>query len=58
VNKTLTLFGTVVDCHQRRISDIADKYVDILFDNANTGYAEVRKRFSLTFGLLVNVPLS
>jgi proteasome activator subunit 4 len=41
VNKTLCLFGAVVDCLQSRIFLVADKYIDVLFDNANTGYAEV-----------------
>jgi proteasome activator subunit 4 len=41
VNKTLTIFGAVLDNLQRRVAPIADKYMNVLFDNANTGYAEV-----------------
>jgi proteasome activator subunit 4 len=52
VNKTLTLFGTVIDCFQRRVVFIADKYMDILFDNANTGYAEMRTHIAQNISVI------
>lgn len=41
MNKTLTIFGAFLDNLQQRIAPVADKYMNLLFDNANTGYAEV-----------------
>jgi proteasome activator subunit 4 len=53
VNKTLTLFGTVVDCFQRRIVFMADKYTNVLLDNANTGYAEMRAHIAQNISVII-----
>jgi len=42
VNKTLAIFGILADCLGLRFNSLSDKYVNLLFDAANTGYAEVR----------------
>jgi proteasome activator subunit 4 len=52
VNKTLTLFGTVIDCFQRRIIFVADKYMNMLYDNANTGYAEMRAHIAQNISVI------
>ncbi|KDQ54780.1 hypothetical protein JAAARDRAFT_134622 [Jaapia argillacea MUCL 33604] len=46
MNKTLSLFGIVVDCLGPRFMPLSDKYFNLLLDNANTGYAEIRAHIS------------
>ena len=41
VTKTLTIVAVLVDSFRIRFNPMADKYVELLFNNANTGYAEV-----------------
>lgn len=41
VSKTLAIFGTLADSLGARINSISDHYASLLFNNANTGYAEV-----------------
>jgi hypothetical protein len=42
VSKSLAVFGILVDALGIRFNSLSDKYTNLLFDNANTGYAEVR----------------
>jgi proteasome activator subunit 4 len=42
VSKSLAIFGILVDALGIRINSLSDKYTNLLFDSANTGYAEVR----------------
>ncbi|EIN13635.1 hypothetical protein PUNSTDRAFT_94829 [Punctularia strigosozonata HHB-11173 SS5] len=46
MSKTLSLFGILVDCLGIRFLPMAGKYVDILFANTDTGYAEMRAHIS------------
>lgn len=41
VNKTLSLFGIVLDSISPRSAPLADQFFRVLLDNANTGYNEV-----------------
>lgn len=41
VTKTLSMFNYFVDCSWPFFSTVADKYMRLFLDNANTGYAEV-----------------
>lgn len=41
MSKALAVFGILVDALGTRINSISDQYANLLFDNANTGYAEV-----------------
>lgn len=47
VSKALAVFGILVDALGTRINSISDQYANLLFDNANTGYAEVSLRHLL-----------
>jgi proteasome activator subunit 4 len=42
VMKSQALFGIMIENLCLRHDSMADKYVNLLFDNMNTGYAEVR----------------
>ena len=44
VNKTLSLFGVILDNVSPRSAPLADKFFRVLLDNANTGYNEVCRR--------------
>ena len=46
VNKTLSLFGVVLDNITPRSAPLADQFFRVLLDNANTGYNEVGRRDS------------
>ena len=41
MSKSLVLFSCLVDAMGIRFSTMADKYIDLLFDNVHTSYAEV-----------------
>lgn len=41
VSKSLAVFGILVDALGIRFNSSSNKYANLLFDNANTGYAEV-----------------
>lgn len=41
VNKTLSLFGIVLDSISPRSASLSDQFFRVLLDNANTGYNEV-----------------
>jgi len=47
VNKTLSLFGIVLDNIAPRSAPLADQFFRVLLDNANTGYNEVCRECSL-----------
>lgn len=47
VNKTLTIFGGVLDNLGHGLKSVGDKYMNLLLENANTGYAEVSIRDGL-----------
>ena len=42
VNKTVTIFTTLVENLGMLFNPLSDKYVNLLFDSANTSYAEMR----------------
>lgn len=42
VSKSLSLVGIMAECLGVRFEPYADRYLDLFFNNANTGYAEVR----------------
>ena len=42
MSKSLAVVGILVDALGIRLNYLSDKYANLLFDNANTGYAEVR----------------
>ena len=44
MNKTLSLFGVILDNVSPRSAPLADKFFRVLLDNANTGYNEVGGR--------------
>ena len=44
VNKTLSLFGVILDNVSPRSAQLADKFFEALLDNANTGYNEVHRQ--------------
>lgn len=48
MNKTLSLFGVILDNVSPRSAPLADKFFRVLLDNANTGYNEVRRRVLLS----------
>ena len=41
VSKSLSIFNILVDCLDLRFLPLADQYINLFLDNANTGYAEV-----------------
>lgn len=43
VSKSLSIFNILVDCLDLRFLPLADQYINLFLDNANTGYAEVCK---------------
>ena len=43
VSKSLALFNILVDCLDLRFLPLADQYINLFLDNANTGYAEVSR---------------
>ena len=44
VSKSLSIFNILVDCLDLRFLPLADQYINLFLDNANTGYAEVSMR--------------
>ncbi|KAF9270517.1 hypothetical protein L218DRAFT_889040 [Marasmius fiardii PR-910] len=46
MNKTLTIFTTLVENLGTLFNPLSDRYVNILFDNANTSYAEMRSHLA------------
>ncbi|ESK98497.1 membrane protein [Moniliophthora roreri MCA 2997] len=46
MNKTLTVFLTLVENLGVLFNLVSDKYVNLLFDNANTTYAEIRSHIA------------
>ena len=57
VNKTLSLFGVVLDNVSPRSAQLADVFFRVLLDNANTGYDEVRRRMLLSSSAITYSPL-
>lgn len=43
VSKSLSIFNILVDCLDLRFLPLADQYINLFLNNANTGYAEVCK---------------
>lgn len=48
VSKSLSIFGLLVCQLGTRVESLSDKYVSLLLDNANTGYAEVSSTSEMT----------
>ena len=44
MSKSLSIFNILVDCLDIRFLPLADQYINLFLDNANTGYAEVSMR--------------
>ena len=57
VNKTLSLFGVILDNVSPRSAPLADKFFRVLLDNANTGYNEVRRRMLSSSSAITYSPL-
>ncbi|OCH96671.1 ARM repeat-containing protein [Obba rivulosa] len=55
MNKSLTLFNVVIDCLGPRFLPLADKYVHLFLDNANTGYAEIRSQIAQNICAIVSL---
>ena len=43
MSKSLAIFNILVDCLDLRFLPLADQYINLFLDNANTGYAEVSR---------------
>jgi proteasome activator subunit 4 len=52
MTKTLSIFGILVHTMGIRFNYLADKYVKLLFENANTSYAEVRTYVTHCLGMI------
>lgn len=42
VGKSMLVLEVLVECFGTRFRNLSDRYVNLMFDNANTNYAEVR----------------
>ncbi|KAI8995384.1 ARM repeat-containing protein [Trametes punicea] len=46
MSKSLSIFNILVDCLDVRFLPLADQYIDLFLNNANTGYAEIRSQIA------------
>ncbi|KAL5534546.1 hypothetical protein ACEPAG_1009 [Sanghuangporus baumii] len=53
MSKTLSLFATLVNEMGIRFAGLSDRYINLLFDNAHTGYAEIRSGIAQALHLLM-----
>ncbi|TCD70651.1 hypothetical protein EIP91_002372 [Steccherinum ochraceum] len=54
MTKTLTLFNVVADCSWSRFFPVSDHYMNLFFDNANTGYAEIRTHIAQNLAAIIS----
>ncbi|KAL4243149.1 BLM10 family protein [Abortiporus biennis] len=54
MSKALTLFNVVVDSSWARFLPISDKYMNLFFDNASTGYAEIRAHIASNIAAIMS----
>ncbi|KAH8100456.1 ARM repeat-containing protein [Cristinia sonorae] len=54
MTKTLTLFNVVADCSWSRFYPVSDHYMNLFFDNANTGYAEIRTHIAQNLAAIIS----
>ncbi|CAL1696390.1 unnamed protein product [Somion occarium] len=54
MTKNLTLFNVIVDCSWAQFAPLADQYASTFFENANTGYAEVRTHIATNLAAIVS----
>ncbi|KAH9947705.1 ARM repeat-containing protein [Amylocystis lapponica] len=55
MSKTLSLFNVVVDAFGPRFLPLCDKYMHIFFDNADTGYAEIRSQIAQNICVIIGL---
>ncbi|KAH9922007.1 ARM repeat-containing protein [Epithele typhae] len=55
MSKSLSIFNILVDCLDLRFLPLADQYVNLFLDNANTGYAEIRSQIAQNIYAIINI---
>ncbi|KAL6304169.1 ARM repeat-containing protein [Sparassis latifolia] len=55
MNKSLSLFGILVDSCSLRFTPLCIKYIDLFLSNANTGYAEIRTQIAQNIHAILRI---
>ncbi|GJJ09464.1 hypothetical protein Clacol_003687 [Clathrus columnatus] len=55
MSKSLNLVGIMAECLGARFEPYARRYVDLFFDNANTGYAEIRSHIASNLDAIMKI---
>ncbi|KAF8527908.1 ARM repeat-containing protein [Hysterangium stoloniferum] len=55
MSKSISLIGIMVDCLGQRFEPYAEEYVQLFFDNADTGYAEIRAHIAADLDAVVKI---
>ncbi|KZS93077.1 ARM repeat-containing protein [Sistotremastrum niveocremeum HHB9708] len=55
MSKSLSLFGIFAECAGPRYEPFVNEKLDLLFDNANTSYAEIREQIAVNIDTLIHI---
>ncbi|KAH9853059.1 ARM repeat-containing protein [Lenzites betulinus] len=55
MSKSLSIFNILVDCLDLRFLPLADQYINLFLDNANTGYAEIRSQIAQNIYAIISI---
>ncbi|KAJ2996608.1 hypothetical protein NUW54_g7221 [Trametes sanguinea] len=55
MSKSLSIFNILVDCLDVRFLPLADQYINLFLDNANTGYAEIRSQIAQNIYAILSI---
>ncbi|KAL7285729.1 hypothetical protein ACG7TL_000834 [Trametes sanguinea] len=55
MSKSLSIFNILVDCLDVRFLPLADQYINMFLDNANTGYAEIRSQIAQNIYAILSI---
>ncbi|EJF66455.1 ARM repeat-containing protein [Dichomitus squalens LYAD-421 SS1] len=55
MSKSLSIFNILVDCLDLRFLSLADQYINLFLDNANTGYAEIRSQIAQNIYAIITI---
>ncbi|TFK89763.1 ARM repeat-containing protein [Polyporus arcularius HHB13444] len=55
MSKSLSIFNILVDCLDIRFLPLADHYINLFLDNADTGYAEIRSQIAQNVYAIITI---
>ncbi|KAI0762664.1 ARM repeat-containing protein [Fomes fomentarius] len=55
MSKSLSIFNIMVECLDLRFLPLADQYINLFLDNANTGYAEIRSQIAQNIYAIITI---